>query len=308
MAGYVQMLRSNPGFARLWLAQVVSLMGDWFNLIVLSALVAEYSGGSGPAVSLLVVARVLPPFFISPVAGVLADRFDRRRLLIFSDLARAGVVLAYLLATGPEALWLIYALTVLQFSLSAIFWPAQSALIPSLVPHSDLVRANTLGSITWSMMLAVGAVLGGLVASLVGPVAALITDSATFVVSALFIGAIRAPHYVAETAPDAATPPAAPAVAPSDRGLREGLRYALAHPTTAATLLVKAGLGIVGADTLIVIYGTDVFRLGKDGTGSIGILYATYGVGAVLGPLLFNRVNDGSVRVMRRLIAGGSWW
>ena len=84
MRSYIKLLRENPGFARLWYAQVVSLFGDWFNIIALSGLVAHYTDNSGLAVSGLLLARVLPPFIVSPFAGVLIDRFDRKRLLIIS--------------------------------------------------------------------------------------------------------------------------------------------------------------------------------------------------------------------------------
>ncbi len=300
MSGYAQLLRNNPGFARLWLAQVISLTGDWFNVIVLSALVVEYTGGSGLAVSALLLARVLPPLLISPAAGVLADRFSRKRLLILSDVLRAAVVLLFLLATGPETLWLIYVLTIVQFSLSAVFWPAQSAITPSLVPHEDLVLANTLGSVTWSAMLAIGAILGGVVAGLLGPVVALMFDSATFLLSALLISRIT-PRYAQP--PTGATP--APKPAAANRGFVDGLRYAVRRPATAAVLLVKAGLSLINVDALLVIYATEVFVLGEGGTGSMGVLYAAFGVGAVLGPVLLNRFNDGSVQVMRRLIVAG---
>ncbi len=149
MYGYVQLLRDNPNYARLWIAQAVSLLGDWFNTIALSTLVARFANQSGLAIALLLLARFLPPLLVGPFAGVLVDRLNRKRLLIFSDSLRVVVVLLFLLATGPEWLWLIYLLTVIQFSLSALFEPARSAIIPALVKPDDLVRANLLGSATW---------------------------------------------------------------------------------------------------------------------------------------------------------------
>ena len=168
MNAYWRLLRNNPDFTRLWLAQVVSLLGDWFNTIVLAVLVEEYSGGSGLAVSLFLLARFVPPMLVGPWAGVLVDRFSRKRLLILSDLLRALVVLLLLLADGPHMLWLVYVLTALQFTLSAVFEPGRNALLPALLPKEGLVLANTLGSVTWSTMLAVGAIAGGIVASQLG--------------------------------------------------------------------------------------------------------------------------------------------
>src|SRR5690349_20767248 len=158
------------------MAQAVSLLGDWFSTIALLALVARYSNGSGVAVSALLVARFLPPLIVGPFAGVLVDRLNRRLIMIISDTSRTLVVLLFLLVTNANQLWLVYALTLIQFSFSAIFEPARSALIPSVVVPDDLVKANFLGSATWSVMLAAGAAIGGAVATLFGTSTALIVD------------------------------------------------------------------------------------------------------------------------------------
>ncbi|MBZ0288128.1 MAG: MFS transporter, partial [Anaerolineae bacterium] len=165
MPGYINLLRNNKDFSRLWLAQVVSLLVDWFNTVALSALVSQYTDGSGLAISGLLIARFLPPLIVSPFAGVLVDRFDRKRLLIASDVLRACIVLLLLFAGGRDQLWLIYLMTVFQFILSAVFEPGRSAILPSLVTGNDLLRANTLSNVTWSAMLAVGAIVGGVVAA-----------------------------------------------------------------------------------------------------------------------------------------------
>lgn len=295
MSQYIRLLRNNPDYARLWLAQVVSLLGDWFNTIVLSSLVSRYSGGSGLAVSAFLLARFIPPLVIGPFAGVLADRFDRKRLLIFSDLSRSLVVLMLLFATSPDALWLIYVLTILQFALSSVFEPGRNAIMPSLLRQEDLVLANTLGSITWSAMLAVGAIIGGVVAALFGTSIALLIDAATFAVSALFISQIKT------------RPAAEPKVSEShaDRGLVDGLRYARQNPTTAVILLVKLGQSLGNVDALMIIYATELFVIGDGGTTSLSIMYAAFGIGAVVGPIILNHFHDGSIRALRRLIIVG---
>lgn len=296
MQSYVRLLRNNPDYALLWYAQAISLIGDWFNTIVLSALVSRYSDGSGLAISVLLLARFLPPLLVSPLAGVLLDRFDRKRLLIFSDLARVVIVLGFLLATSPDRLWLIYLLTVLQFSLSALFEPGRSAIMPSVVRREDLVQANVLGSVTWSVMLAIGGALGGLVAAALGIETALIFDAITFLVSALLIGKIRIRRESVEPRKEEGV---------SLRDFVDGLRFAAAHPPTAAALLVKLGGNFGNYDTIMIVYATSLFPLGDQGSGSLGILWSAFGIGAILGPILINRLNDGSIRVMRRLIIVG---
>src|SRR5258708_10474583 len=239
---------------------------------------------------------------VGPFAGVLVDRMNRKRLLIFSDVVRVFVVLGFLLAVSADNVWLIYVLSVLQFSFSALFEPCRSAIIPSLVSTDELVIANTLGSVTWSVMLAVGAVVGGLVTALVGPALALLIDSSTFAISALLIMSITVP-------PRAIVPGAASRGELGGlgglQGFAEGLRYTRAHPETGAVLLVKVGGNFGNIDLLMVIYATQLFVLGQNGTGSLGLLYSAFGIGAVLGPVLMNRFSDGSVPRLRRLIIAG---
>ena len=164
---YVTLLRTNKQYRLLWLSQVISQTGDWFNLIASAALVAHLSG-SGLAIGGLFLARLLPPFVLSPLVGVVADRFDRRKILIASDLLRTLVVLNFLFVRSEQDIWLLYALTVLQLSISAFFEPTRAALVPSLVARQDLVTANALDGTTWSTMLALGAALGGLATALFG--------------------------------------------------------------------------------------------------------------------------------------------
>lgn len=291
------LLRTNRGYRLLWLAQAVSLSGDWFTLIALAVLVARGSHGSGLAVSGLVLVQLLPGVLIGPGSGVLADRFDRRRLLVMSDLARSGLVLLIIPAAISGSLPWVYALAFLHFTVSTVFEPTRSALVPRLVEPRELVTASTVGTVTWSVMAAVGGMVGGTILSFVGITGAFVLDALTFLGSAALITAI----------------PAAAAAARPGRGdhatgtsFRDGLRYLGQHKVTGATLLVKGINGIAVADAFLVIYATRLFPLGADGARSVGLLWACFGVGAVLGPLLLNAVNDGSVRRMRRLIVAAS--
>jgi len=303
MQVYRRLLGDNPEFTKLWLAQVISLTGDWFNTVVLSALVAQFTSGSGLAVSIFLMARFLPPLLVSPFAGVLVDRFNRKQLLIWSNLLRALIVPLFLLATEPEHLWIIYAVTIAQFTLSAIFEPGQSAIIPALVRPQQLVEANTLVSVTWSVMLALGAVLGGAFAFAFGTEAALVADAVTFAVAAALIAWIAYDPALGRKLQKAVQPDV-PAEE-EDTSFWEGIRYVLRTPQMAAALFVKFGQSIGNVDTLMTIFATQVFVLGSNGELSLGLMFSAFGVGAFIGPMLTNRINDGSVRRMRRLIALG---
>ena len=167
-AGYAELLRTNTSYRNLWLGQVVSLLGDWFNLVATATLVQQLTGSSAQ-VGLLFALRMLAPFVVSPFAGVVADRFDRRRVLIASDLLRAAVVLGFLFVDEADEVWLLYALTFAQLGLSGFFFPTHRAILPDVVARRDLGTANALGAATWSTMLAFGAAAGGPVRSLPSP-------------------------------------------------------------------------------------------------------------------------------------------
>jgi MFS family permease len=299
MATYRHLLRSNPNFTRLWIAQAISLLGDWFDTIALSTLVSKYSDESGLAISLFLLCRFLPPLVVGPLAGVLLDRFNRKRFLILSDVARVFIVLGFLLADSPGKLWLIYLFTILQFAISAFFEPGRSALLPSILQQDMLVQANMLGSVTWSVMSAVGGALGGLVAGVFGTATALIIDSFTFAVSAVLISQVKPRELISQGGP------ATPSTVALRTDFMDSLRYVRQHPAIATTLLVKAGSTVGSMDTLMIIYATSLFVIGDKGAGSLGILWAAFGVGAILGPVVFEQFNDGSIPTMRRFILFG---
>jgi len=300
MRPYVQLLWGNHDYFKLWLSGAISQLGDWFNTIVLMSLVSIYTDGSGLAVSLFLLARIVPPLVITPYAGVLADRFNRKQIMILADVLRAIVVLMFLLGTGRDTLGLIYILTVAQFTLTALYEPARSAILPNLVKHDDLIIANTIGSITWSAMLAIGALVGGIVAGALGMAVALVIDAVTYLLSAILT--LRIKSYHAPVANSTAT--SATSSSQSNQFI-EGLRYARAHPDVAMALLVKAGGRFGSTEAVMTIFATQIFASRLNSETSLGILYGALGIGAVAGPLILNYVHDGSVRQMQRAIAWG---
>ena len=188
--GYAELLRGNANFRLLWFGQIVSLLGHWFNLIASAALVAKLTE-SGFAVGALFVVRMLAPFLASPWAGVVADRFNRKWILFWSDLVRAVTVLGFLTVREPGMVWLLYTLTALQTGVSAFYVTARTAILPDVVEPRAVGTANAITSATWSVMLAVGAAIGGLVAGTLGIWTAYLVDSATFFLSAAFVAQVR---------------------------------------------------------------------------------------------------------------------
>ncbi len=279
---YISLLQRNRNFRNLWLARVVSNLGDWFNLLASAALIAHLSG-AGTAISFLFLARFLPLFVMSPFAGVLADRYERRTLLIWTDILRAVVVLGFLLVDRPERIWLLYLLTVLQFMLSAVFTPAQQSYLPAVVDREDLVTANALDSFTWSTMLALGALLGGVATAFLGVQAAFLLDALTFLVSAWFLA-----HVTVRSRAQASAQDGRSAVRRAFVEIVEGMRYLGAQPVLLTFALVKAAGALVwgGVNVLEIPLAENVFPLRGSGTLSLGLIYAAVGVGTGFGPIL----------------------
>jgi MFS family permease len=185
------------------------------------------------------VARFLPSVVVGPLSGVVADRFNRRTIMIVSDLLRAVVVLGFLFVRRPDQIWIIYVLTVLQLTFSTFFEPAKSAAVPSIVAESELVTANAIASVTWSTMLTLGAAAGGLVTGWFGTDAAFVVDSLTYLVSAALIARVRFPHR----------PPREKTKLTLSKALGitdtlDGIRYVSKRPCVLALMVLYAARGI----------------------------------------------------------------
>ena len=295
--GYVELLRRNREFRLLWLGQVVSQLGDWFNTIAVMTLVLRLTG-SGRAVGLIFVTRFLPSVFAGPLSGVVADRFDRRAVMIVTDALRALVVLGFLFVRRPEHVWLIYALTVAQLTLSTFFEPAKSAALPSVVADRDLVTANAITSVTWSVMLTLGAAVGGLITGWFGTDASFVLDSLTYLASTALIAALRLPKR----------PPRERGRLTVARALGitdtlAGAAYVRARPRVLAYLAVKPAWGLGGGIlTLLGVFGEKIFTVGGRAATGIGVLYAARGIGTAVGPIIARRVAGGSRRRMQASI------
>jgi MFS family permease len=295
--GYIDLLRRNRSFRQLWLGQVVSQMGDWFNTIALYTIILKLTG-SGRDVGLLLVARFLPSFLFGPISGVIADRFSRQRIMIVSDLLRAAVVLGFLLVRRPDQLWIIYVLTVFQLGLSTFFEPAKTAAIPSIVENHELVAANAITSVTWSVMLTLGAAIGGLITGWFGTNVAFILDAATYLLSAVLIASIRVPKRKKRER-QKLTPGRLLGITETI----DGIRYVKDRPRVLALLLVKPAWGLGGGImTLLAVFGERIFPVGRDAAGGIGVLFAARGIGTAIGPIVARRISGEGDRRMQASI------
>ncbi len=270
----ISLLRRNVDFRRAYLSSLISLGGDWFLLVALFGLVLDVTG-SALAVAFLLAAQDLTYFAVSPVMGILADRLDRKRVMVAADIGRAVLCVGFLFTQSESTWWIVYPLLALMACFSAAFEPASAAALPNLVDSEDLGTANALSGSLWGTMLTVGAALGGVTTAVLGRDAAIAIDAVSFAGSALLI--IRIRRSFQETR-----------VQETPTRLREAatqtVRYARRDHRVLALLAVKFGWGLAGGVLVLVpLLAIEKFHAGEMG---IGLLLAARGVGALIGPFV----------------------
>jgi MFS family permease len=302
LASYVRLIRGNANLRRLWLAQIVSEIGDWFYTLSLYTLLLQLTGRAS-SVALALVLQVLPQTFMGPTAGVVNDRLKRKHVMIAADLVRFVVVLAMLLVRSRSMVWLVYPLLLAETIMVAFFEPARNAVIPNIAASNEVLVANTLSSATWSVNLMIGAAAGGVVAALFGRDATFITNALSFLLSAYLISGMqfREPH--AETAA-----PLRARDLVDFSPVVEGIAYIRHHRALVPAVFAKAGELMVGPSWVIfTVMGVREFALGGHGVDAAGgamlgvsILLGGRGIGALFGPLISARwagQNDHRLRV-----------
>jgi MFS family permease len=281
MSGFLQLLRTNRNYRATWLAQLVSEVGDNFNNIAVFGLVMDQTH-SGMAVGGVMLARAVGMLLASPIAGVSLDRFDRRRVMVISDLVRALIALCFLLTIQERHLTLMFVLSALLMFASPFFTAGRGALLPAIATREELHTANSLTQTTAWTSVALGSFLGGGVSALFGYEAAFCFNALSFVISAAFISSLR-PATRRGFRPT--LEPARPARRPPLEDYIAGLRYMRRVPLLFAIALVGVGWATGGgaAQILFGLFGEIVFHRGA---GGIGLIWGCAGIGLVLGGLL----------------------
>lgn len=301
LSAYGRLLRDNKNFRLLWLAQIVSELGDWFYAVAIYSLLFELTG-QAKSVGLAVVLQLLPQVLMAPMAGVINDRLRRRSVMIFADIVRVFIVLAMLLVTSSSMVWLIWILLFAETTMWALFEPGRTALIPSVAGNKDeIMLANALSSMTWSINLAIGSGIGGLIAWKFGRETVFVLNAVSFVVSALLLWAMK----VNETH-HKGLPPVRLHELADFKPTVEGFRYVKRDPRMWSTLLVKAGMGLLGAHWVILpVFGERLFVWKQSGTLSMSLLFGSRGVGALIGSLLSGYLAKNEPDRMRKGIFWG---
>ncbi|PYX31470.1 MAG: MFS transporter [Acidobacteria bacterium] len=291
LRSYAQLLRANRNFRRLWMAQIVSEIGDWFYTLSIYTLLLHLTGHAS-SVALALVLQVLPQTLVNPAAGVINDRLRRKHVMIAADLVRFVIVLAMLLVRSRSMVWLVYPLLVAETIMAAFFEPARSAVIPNIAARGEVLIANTLSSATWSVNLLIGASVGGVVAAFFGRNAVFVLNALSFLASALFISGM---HF-AEPHAESATPLKARDLLDFSPVL-EGIRYVRNHRTLLPTVFAKAGELMIGPSWVIfTVMGEREFAVHWHGMDpargamlGMSILLGGRGLGALVGPLVSAR-------------------
>lgn len=287
-SGFLALLRANRNYRFTWLGQVVSEAGDNFNNIAVFSL-ALANTHSGGVVAAILLSRAISMLPAGPIAGVLLDRMDRRRIMILSDLVRATVALCFIFAIPAGRTWLLYPLSGLLMFASPFFTSGRAAILPSIATREELHTANALTQLTQWTALAVGSFLGG-VSVLGGYQLSFLFNAASFVFSALCIGQLAIPGGFRPRGSDAPRESLT-----EDRVLRPwreytaGLRYMRAVPLIFGIGLINVGWASGGGagQILLSLFGDGVFRRGSVG---IGAIWGSAGIGLIVGSLIAHRL------------------
>ena len=286
---YGQLIRGNRNFRNLLTGQFISELGNWFNFIAGLGLVRLVSDASPTAAGLFFLSRLLPFSLMSPIAGTFVDRFSRRKVMIFADLARVFVALSFLLVTGAENLWIAYVATALLSTFGAFFEGAKNAAAPNLTGKEGLLAGTALLFSTRFLLMAIGSALGGWAAAVFGYEIAFLINAASFAASA----------YTVWLIPEEAVREDETA----ERGkresfiseLKEGVRYSVTN-RFALTILIMNMIWATGGGSINIIFerlgGVHFAAVeGWNPDAAVGMLWFATGLGLGLGMLIARRAS-----------------
>ncbi|HTS65742.1 MAG TPA: MFS transporter [Candidatus Acidoferrales bacterium] len=285
MNPFLTLLRRNHNYRNTWMGQVVSEVGDHFNNVAVFSLALAHTK-NGMVVTGIMLARAVPAILAGPLAGVVLDRFDRKRVMIASDLIRAVVALGFILTVHTAGTWLLYVLSGLLMVASPFFSSGRAAILPAIATRDELHTANSLTQTTQWTTLSIGAFLGGTSVMQFGYEWAFFFNSLSFVFSAICISRLFLPGRGFR--PPRAAVTEADVVRPWHEYM-EGLRYMRSRPLIFGIGMIALGWATGGgaAQILFSIFGELVFNRGPAG---IGTIWGCAGVGLLIGGTLAYKI------------------
>jgi MFS family permease len=286
----ISLLRQR-NFSLLWFGGLISFAGDWVLFVALPLYIYALTG-SVLATGILFVVNTVPGILLGSVAGVYADRWDRKQTLVITNLMRAVLILALLWVNSAEQVWIVYVVGFIGRSISQFMFPAENALLPKLVGEDQLVKANALNSLNNNLARLIGPAAGGVVVAVWGFAGTVLIDAASFLVAAVLIALISAPASVTRATPDAGEESEGEPEKPSVlREWREGLAMVARNHDVAALffLLGLSGIAEGFISVLMAIYVTT--SLGG-GELEFGWLLTAQAVGGLAGGMIIGRMSD----------------
>ncbi|RAH15199.1 MAG: hypothetical protein CMB56_003530 [Methanobacteriota archaeon] len=276
--GFLELFKNNPKYTRFWLSFLISNGGTWFNTVAVFVLIIQITG-SELALGGLIALRMLAFAVPQPFTGMLADKYNRKRIMIIANVLSAFVAVSLLFIDGKDDLFLLYFLVFLLMALHALEVPASKAALPNIVKKNELLTANAIDTATWSAMLGFGCALGGFVTSKYGVETAFIVDSITFLIAALIISTIEIPQKKKEKSKQSIL----------KEGLSEifqGWKYIINKGDVLRLVFAKSvwTIGGGGLIFLIVLVGDEI-GVGDFAVG-IGIMFLARAIGVGIGPLI----------------------
>ena len=302
---YLQLLQRNRPFRRLWVGQVISELGNWFNFIAALGLVRVVSNASPEVTTIMLVLRLLPFTIFAPLAGAFADRWSRRTVMIVTDLARVVVALGFLLVRRPQDLWIAYVCMGMLSFFGTFFEAAKNAAVPNITGERDLLAGNALMFSSRFLLMSLGAALGGWTSAVVGYQYAFVINAISFLASA----------YSVWLVPEEKTrQPAAVESKAQNRSywqdIREGWSYIVTHAPVATILAINIVWAIGGGAINLVIdrLGGIVFAgpTGANADSAVALFYVANGTGLFVGMMVARRVGN-YVESVGRIIGFIGW-
>ncbi len=281
MSAFTDLLRGNRNYRYTWVGQVVSEIGDHFNNIAVFSLALEATH-SGLVVSGIMLSRAIPAIMAGPLAGVLLDRANRKRIMIVSDLVRAGIAAGFIVTIRRPEPWLLYLLSGLLMFASPFFTSGRASILPTIASKEELHVANSLTQTTQWTTLTVGTLLAGTSVMQFGYKWAFALNSLSFVFSAWSISHLRAPKGEFRAERTALTE--AEVVRPW-REDTEGIQYMWTTPLILGIAVINIGWATGGgaAQILFSLFGQIVFNRGAAGIGQV---WGCAGVGLLIGGMI----------------------
>ncbi|MDA8716180.1 MFS transporter [Candidatus Poseidoniales archaeon] len=286
---YVRLVKTNRTYRRFWLAAFVSMFGEWFNTIALFVIILKYTD-SELLLGILMAVRMGSFALMQPLFGLLADRVNRKKLMIITNLFQIGLALAFLGVNGPEDMWWMFTVSGIMMALHGLYVTAERAALPNIVSKEELATANALDSATWSTALCLGAFSGGLVVSSFGEDVAFIIDSITFLFGTLMLIPLVIPQSFDKSSEGSL-------IRSSLKDIWLGQKRIKSEPRLLRIIFAKTSWNIAGgglAGVFLVLAGNEITFVGT--ALGFGIFFFARGIGTGIGPILARSVFKDSTK------------